>query len=154
MTEEQKKISIKNKRKARAYFGIIGQPNLVLHHINPDWRHNDIERYIQWNIEDLQVMTVAEHNTLHHKGKQLSDEHRKILSETNKANQYCKGKHWNLSEETKQKMRKPKSKETREKMSKNNVGNRGMHWKLVDGKRVYFFKESALETKSVQDSHQ
>lgn len=64
MTEEQKKISKKNNKKARKYFGLKGY-EYVLHHINTDWKHNDVERYIQWNIEDLVVMTRAEHQKLH-----------------------------------------------------------------------------------------
>lgn len=70
MTKEQEKISRRNRRKARVYFGISGDRKLVLHHINPEWKHTDIERYIQWNPEDLQVMTISEHTSFHKKGVQ------------------------------------------------------------------------------------
>lgn len=36
-----------------------------LHHINPDWRYNDIQRYNEWNVEDLVMVTVAEHFKIH-----------------------------------------------------------------------------------------
>ena len=72
MTKEQEKISEKNKYKAWGYFVSIGaipkdakKYSYVLHHIDPSWKHNDIERYIQWNPEDLVIMTRAEHVKLH-----------------------------------------------------------------------------------------
>ena len=46
MTEEQEKISSKNRRLARIHFGIIGNGNLVLHHIDVNMKHNNVERYI------------------------------------------------------------------------------------------------------------
>lgn len=47
-----------------------------LHHINPEWRYFDKERYNQWNIDDLQMMTNSEHMALHQKigfGKKSTD---------------------------------------------------------------------------------
>lgn len=41
----------------------------VLHHIDPSWKENDMERYIQWNIEDLEMLTLKEHNLIHEKHK-------------------------------------------------------------------------------------
>lgn len=37
MTEEQKRISKSNNKKAREYFGLKGY-GYVLHHVNPDWK--------------------------------------------------------------------------------------------------------------------
>ena len=120
MTKEQAAISRKNKDNTRKALGIYGKRNLVLHHINTEWRHNDIERYIQWNIEDVIIMDRGEHTRLHqtghiktpeqiekqrnsmkgrtpwNKGKQASEETKKKLSEAHKGKK--------LSEETKRKM--------------------------------------------------
>lgn len=93
-----------------------------------------------------------------HKGKKMSEEHRRKLSEVRKGKPTgSKGKHWKLSEETKRKISeankgkkrseewkrkqteakkgKPKSEETKKKLSE---ANKGKHWKLIDGKRIYF----------------
>ena len=73
------------------------------------------------------------------KGKKLSGEHRKKLSEAHKGKQgYWEGKH--ISEETKNKLSeynkgKKLSEETKQKMSEY---WKGKHWKLVDGKRVWY----------------
>lgn len=66
-TEEQKKQSIINNRKAREYFGITDKSDLHLHHINPDWKYNDVDRYIKWDYEngDVVVMTASAHIKLH-----------------------------------------------------------------------------------------
>lgn len=60
-----------NHEKAWKYFYPEGngkaKKGFHLHHINPRWRHEDIKRYNQWNIEDLQMMTASEHMKLHKK---------------------------------------------------------------------------------------
>lgn len=85
------------------------------------------------------------------KGKHLSEEHKRKLSEALKGNTNVKGrpsafKGKHHSEEAKRKLseankgKKP-SEETRKKMSEAKKGNtnaKGKHWKLVDGKRVYY----------------
>ena len=85
-----------NHRKAALYFNL--QPGQVLHHIDPSLRHNDRERYEQWNIEDLVVMERSEHIKFHQtgcnnsmygrvspmKGKKLTTEQRKRISKGNK----------------------------------------------------------------------
>lgn len=92
-TKEQKRISAANYRKASEYFNL--QKGEVLHHIDPSWKHNDIERYIQWNIEDLVKMTISEHISLHHKGKVVSEETKRKVSEK------MKGKPaWNKGKQT------------------------------------------------------
>ena len=109
MTEAQRAISSKNKAKAREYFGISGDKNLILHHIDMSLRHNDIERYIQWNPEDLIVMTNSEH-TKYHAQFRTEETNRKI-SETLKK-KFSDGtiKSWNkgrtgvYSEETLEKL--------------------------------------------------
>ena len=62
-TKEQKRISNANHKKAAEFFKL--QKGWVLHHIDSAWRYNDIERYIQWNIEDLVMMTREDHQKLH-----------------------------------------------------------------------------------------
>ena len=96
-----------------------------------------------------------------HKGKHLSEEHKRRISEYRKGKPSCmKGKHH--SEESKQKMSesweydKHFTEETKRKMSEAHKGysfseetkrkksdsmkgkHKGKHWKLVDGKRVWY----------------
>lgn len=77
------------------------------------------------------------------KGKYVSEETRKKISEAKKGNTNTKGKHWKLSEETKKKIseslkgmkRTPFTREHKKKLSE---AKKGKHWKLVDGKRVWY----------------
>lgn len=60
-----------NHEKAWRYFYPEGngkaKEGYCLHHINPDWRYNDKERYNAWNPKDLQMLTNSEHCKLHQK---------------------------------------------------------------------------------------
>lgn len=108
MTEEQKSISRKNRSIARK---ILNPPKgYCMHHIDPSWKTKDIERYIQWNIDDLVVMSNSEHTKYHcqfreyvsgekspHYGHKMSDETRQIISDANIGNKNACGKR---SEET------------------------------------------------------
>jgi len=74
------------------------KPGYCLHHINPEWKHNDIQRYNEWRIEDLQMMTNEEHSRLHGKIRgrlpkyELTDEIRRKISEgVRKANEEGRG---------------------------------------------------------------
>ena len=113
MTKEQKRINKANHKKAAEFFKL--QKGWVLHHIDPDWRHNDIERYILWDPFDLAMMTRSDHQRLHQKmmteetkkklsealkGKKLSEEHKNKLSESMKGHQ--------VSEETRNKIAESK----------------------------------------------
>ena len=88
----------------------------------------------------------------------------KDVSEAMKGNQYTKGKHWKHSEEHKRKLSESKkgkkfSEEHKKKLSEAHKGkstwnkgkhhseetkrkisesNKGKHWKVVDGKRVWY----------------
>lgn len=68
LTKEQHSISRRNRLSAWKYFYPEGngmaKKGYVLHHKDP---HFDVERYIQWNIEDLQMLTLKEHNLVHKK---------------------------------------------------------------------------------------
>jgi len=150
MTNEQRSISAKNNRNAWKHFYPEGngkaKKGYHLHHVDTMLRHNDINRYIQWRIEDLVMLTENEHHSLHNSGKSnpmfgkhFSEEYRNKLSEAHKGKHFTeehkrklseglKGKTpWNkgksLSEETKRKMSearkgKPKTEETKLKLSK------------------------------------
>ena len=126
LTKEQRKISNANHKKAAEFFKL--QEGWVLHHIDPEWRHNDIERYILWDPFDLVMMTKRDHYRLHMKGKKRSEETKKKISESQKG-----------------KKREPFSEEHKRKLSEAKKGNtwnkdryKGKHWKLVDGKRVWY----------------
>ena len=94
-----------------------------------------------------------------HKGKKFSEEHKKKLSEAKKDNQAFKGKHHSeearkkiskghkgikLCEEHKKKISESKkgkelSEEHKKNISKSKKGqHKGMHWKIVNGKRVWY----------------
>lgn len=72
----------------------------------------------------LKFVTRDEHGKLHNKGKHLSEETRKKMSEAHKGKStWNKGK--SMTEETKLKLRE---------------ALKGKTWKLIDGKRVWFPK--------------
>ena len=108
--------------------------------------------YYNRPADELIFLTHSEHSTLHckgnnyNRGKKLSEEHKRKISESNKGRTSVnKGKH--LSEETKRKLSeaakgkptwnkgKHHSEEARTKMSES---HKGKHWKLVDGNRIYY----------------
>lgn len=68
-------------KEARTYFGVENNPEMVLHHKDPTLKYRDPQRYLEWRVEDLEVMTVREHARLHSKGKVLSEKTRKLISE-------------------------------------------------------------------------
>lgn len=92
--------------------------------------------YYSRPAEELIFLTAVEHRSLHHKGKKLSDEHKRKIGEVHK------GQH--LSEETKAKLSEAFkgrhfSEEAKLKMAEAKKGlYKGKHWKLVDGKRVWY----------------
>lgn len=121
-----------------------------------------LDMYYHRPPEELIFMTPAEHVSLHSKGKQMFETTRKKLSEAHKGRKHGpmpeehrrkiseanKGK--KLSEEHKKHLKgrvgpmkgKHHSEEAKEKISKAFKGrstwNKGRHWKLVDGKRVFY----------------
>ena len=102
----------------------------------------DNECYYNRKACELIFLTPAEHIRLHNKGRTLSEEWRRKISESNK------GK--NLSEETRNKMSeahkgkstwnkgKSMTEETKLKLSEL---HKGKTWKIIDGKRVWLPKE-------------
>lgn len=115
----------KNWERAREYFGIAGDENMVLHHVDQTLRKRDPERYLEWRPEDLVAIEKGEHTRIHHGGKVVSAETRRKISENHVG--FAGKKH---SESTKQKLREklagvPKSDETRKKMRDNHARLRG-----------------------------
>ena len=70
------------------------------------------------------------------KGKNLSEEHKRKIGEANKG----KGKGKALSEEIRKKMSESKKGKARSEDTKKKISEakKGRHWKLVDGKRVWY----------------
>ena len=91
LTKEQQNISWKNRSLAREHFfgSKEGRKGWCLHHKDETLRERDIDRYIQWRIEDLVPMTNVEHTALHKKGNQyrlgacLSDKTKRKISVAN-----------------------------------------------------------------------
>src|SRR5574344_1957430 len=75
--------------------------------------------------EELVFLEHGEHIRLHKEGKNLSAETKNRMSEAHKGDHYVLGHHWNLSDETRQKMsnaKKNMSAETRQKISEARKG--------------------------------
>lgn len=150
-TEEQLKTSLTNRDLRRKELGISGNGDLVLHHKDINLRHNNPERYIQWNIEDLEIMNRSEHSKLHSNLLKEDEEWRKSCANHNHTS-------WNkgLTKENNESLRrisekmkgrkpsqksmekfldmvhKPKSEETKKKISEAHKGKvgcaLGKHW--------------------------
>lgn len=85
--------SASNNRKTWQYFekhGYAEHRGLCLHHKDITMKDRDPERYAQWNVRDLEVMTVAEHRALHMKlqtkGKAHTAAHNKAIAEGRREN--------------------------------------------------------------------
>lgn len=116
-----------------------------------------LDMYFHRPASELIFLTVKEHRSLHKhseeskkkmseakKGNIFSEEHKKKLSEASKGNTNALGNHFKLSEEQKKKISEAHkgilhSEESKKKISEANKGKRkGKHWKLVDGKRIWY----------------
>lgn len=127
----------------------------------------DRQDLIDWNIywhrpaDELIFLTRKEHNLLHkkdktvwNKGKHHSEETKQKISEANRGkcrteefkknlSEKMKGERHPFygklrSEETKQKISEAMKKMTGETKNKMSEAHKGKHWKLVDGKRVWY----------------
>lgn len=79
--------SCRNNRKAWKFFNPNGssknnyqKKGYVLHHIDEELVQKDLKRYIQWNPEDLIMLTKSEHSKIHNKKRVFSDEYKKRMS--------------------------------------------------------------------------
>ena len=112
-------------RAARKHFGVENNPEVVLHHKDPTLKTRDPERYLEWRIEDLEVMRSSDHTKLHATGRIVSDETKAKISENHVG---FSGKHH--SEDTKAKLSKalkgvPKPEEAKRNMNANRAHLRG-----------------------------
>ena len=104
----------------------------------------DNECYYNRKACELIFLTHSEHIRLHRKGKSLSEDTRRKMSEAKKGRTFTEEHRRNMSEAQKGKVTWNKGKkgiyseETIKKMSK---ANKGKTWKLIGGKRVWIPKE-------------
>lgn len=156
LTDEQKTISGRNRTALRKKLGIDGNPNLVLHHKDPNLRWEDVDRYILWQEEDIIVLTKGEHTKLHHELWKQSDYYSSVMSEAVKGRvAWNKGKHykqknpsktppWNKGKCLKGKYSFDKSDETKKKMSQSALE----YYKTHDGHALgkHWFNNGERET--------
>lgn len=90
--EEQKKHD-----KAVEFYKSLGvwKPGMVLHHVDPNLKKTDPERYHDWRIEDLKPMGKEEHRSYHMKlqnpkgGKKSLDHVRAMVEGHKKERRSC-----------------------------------------------------------------
>lgn len=87
--------------------------------------------YYNRPAQELIFLRADEHRSLHTRGKPKPEEWRRKHSEAMKGKGGPKGRHWNLSDETRKKMSNAKK-------GKPNLYFKCRHWKIVDGKRVWY----------------
>lgn len=111
-----------------------------------------LDMYYNRPASELIFVTHKEHTSLHMKGKQLSDETKQKMSESKKGKKRSDETRQKMSEAQKGSARakehrrklheskkgKKHSEETKRKISEAMKGKKGKHWKLVEGKRVYY----------------
>ena len=112
------------------------------HHMTETWWNCskqeliDNECYYNRKACELIFLTPAEHHKLHNKGKHLSDETRRKISEANKDKKLSEEHRRKLSEAHKGKHH------TEEWRRKSGEAHKGKTWKLINGKRVWLSKEA------------
>lgn len=101
-----------------------------------------LDMYYHRPASELIFLTIAEHNHLHHKGKHSSEETKRKISAAKKGKPaWNKGKKRGpMTEETKAKISAAQKGKTfsEESKAKISAAKKGKHWKLVDGKRVWY----------------
>lgn len=111
------------------------------HHMTETWWNCskqeliDNECYYHRKACELIFLTPAEHHKLHNKGKHLSDETRRKISEVNKGKKLSEEHRRKLSEVNKGKTH------SEEWNRKTGEAHKGKTWKVIDGKRVWISKE-------------
>lgn len=151
LTPEQNAIYQRNRKKAWKYFveqGIIPKDappySFALHHKDETLRHTNIERYILWLIEDLEVDDYGEHSSHHNKERERkpwSEEAKKKQSERLKNNPKT---FWYTDGETNYRGDNPPEGFHRGKTVSKDVSKKywesrkNRHWKLVNGVRQYY----------------
>ena len=113
-------------------------------HINTDTLDNRAENLRWVNHKENQNNPLSKYkNRISHLGKKLSEEHKRKISESGKGRvSPRKGKH--LSEETKRKIAESNKGRVYTEEHKRKIGEKNRdskvlkHWKLVDGKRIWY----------------
>ena len=111
------------------------------HHMTETWWNCskqeliDNECYYNRKACELIFLTPTEHSKLHNKGKKLSEETRRKISESTKGKKFSEETRRKLSEAHKGKQH------TEEWRRKSGEAHKGKTWKLIDGKRVWISKE-------------
>lgn len=96
------------------------------------------DMYFNRPASELIFVSRAEHTSLHHSGKTVSDEQKaKQSAKMKNKPSWCAGQ--KLSESHKEHLRKPK-KRSAEVIAANKERCKGKTWKLIDGKRVWLNK--------------
>lgn len=92
--------------------------------------------------EELIFLTREEHTSLHTKGKKMSEESKKKNAEAHKGIPCSEETKRKISEALKGNKLGHMSEETKRKLSEALKGhpayNKGKHWKVIDGKRVWY----------------
>lgn len=132
----------------------------VLHHRTEIWwnctAHDLIANECYYNRKacELIFLTRSEHRKLHNKGRHLSEETRRKLSEALKGLRHSEESRKKMSESRKGKnnpmygkngafLGKHHNADTRKKMSESHKGLlKNKTWKIINGKRVWLSKES------------
>ena len=98
----------------------------------------EMNMYFKRPANELIFLTPSEHTCMHMKGKHLSDETRKKISDALKGCTLSEETRKKISEAMKGKKLKPFTDEHRKKMSE---AKKGKTWKVIDGKRVWLTME-------------
>ena len=116
LTREQENLSARNRYATGKLLNV--PKGCVLHHVDENMRHENVERYIQWRPEDVVIMTKQEHMSLHQSGEKnincripFTPERLKKMSEVMTGD---KNPNWG----------KPRSEETKKKIGDSNRGKK------------------------------
>ena len=107
LTKEERHIYYINHKKAVEYFEFTGElPKdrkkyaYTIHHKDENLKYTDLQRYIEWRIEDLEVVNRSEHNAIHksHLGHHHSEETKEKLRQINLGNNHTEEQKQKISE--------------------------------------------------------
>ena len=139
-TREQINIGVKNHKLAIKHFEEIGalpkdrKPyEYVLHHKDETLRHNDPDRYIQWNFEDLEVKLNTKHAGEHTKGRPSPNKGKTLDAEAKRK----------ISEKLKGRPRTPESIEKQKKAQIGRIWSEESKAKLSHSKMGHTFSEES-----------
>ena len=113
LTPEQRRTNMNNRNHIwkKLCGNSKGIPGYVLHHTDQTMFYRDPNRYIQWNPEDLQMMSKADHIKLHRTGKRHTEESKAQMSTAHIGRQFTEEHKRRLSESHKRYWQEKKRKE-------------------------------------------